>query len=327
MSIENVTPALPTEMEAWQWTGTGRPLTRNVVEVPRPEADEVLVRVRAAGMCHSDVGVLDEPFWVEKIRLNPITIGHEIAGEVAAVGVDVDGVAVGDRVGICPSGRTAPGYGRHGGYAAYVISPAEDLVPMPDGLSFSLAAMGTDAGMTSHHAVVERAQVLPGDRVGVIGLGGLGQIGARIAALRGAQVFAADIRPEAVELGRELGLEQVFSSAEELVGLELDSVIDFAGFGSTTQAALGAIKRDGRVVMVGMAAPETTFRTADIINTKAQILGTSGGTVADIRAVYDYLAAGEVAPVFEKITFDEIPQGIDRLRAHEVTGRLVVEVG
>ena len=87
-------------MGAWQWTGTGRPLTLNQVPVPTPAADEVLIRVRAAGMCHSDVGELDEPSWAVNIKRNPITLGHEIAGEIAQVGTAVGQWQVGDRVGV-----------------------------------------------------------------------------------------------------------------------------------------------------------------------------------------------------------------------------------
>ncbi|EGD44506.1 alcohol dehydrogenase [Nocardioidaceae bacterium Broad-1] len=311
-------------MAAWQWTGTGRPLTLNQVPVPTPAAGEVLIRVRAAGMCHSDVGELDEPSWAATITRNPITLGHEIAGEIAQVGAAVTQWQVGDRVGVHPLGETIPGYSRDGGYAAYTLAPATDLVAMPDGLRFDLAAAGTDAGMTSHHAVAEVARVGAGDRVGIIGLGGLGQFGARIAALLGAEVYAADTSPAAVALGEQLGLAAVHSRAEDLIGLGLDAVIDFAGFGSTTSAAVGAIRKGGTIVMVGLGAVETTLVTADVIHQRAHIHGSSGGTREDIATVYDYLARGENTPTIKHIDHDRVPDGIERLRAGRVTGRLVV---
>ena len=317
----------PKSMSAWQWSGTGRPLELNEVAVATPGPDEVLVRVRAAGMCHSDVGELDEPSWVENITRNPITLGHEIAGEVVAMGAEVAHVRKGDRVGVYPMGRTVPGYSRDGGYAAYVVAPAEDLVPMPEGLAFDLAALGTDAGMTSHHAVVEVAGVGAGHRVGIIGLGGLGQVGARIAVLRGAEVHAADISPDAQALGDRLGVASVVASADELRGRDLDVVIDFAGFGTTTAAAVGAIRVGGTIVMVGLGSVSTTLNTADVIHRKAHVIGSSGGTREDIARVYEHLAAGEIAPVVEHQGFDQVPDGIDRLRAGTVTGRLVVLMG
>ena len=311
-------------MEAWQWTGTGRPLRKQVVPVPAPGRGEVLIAVRAAGMCHSDVGELDEPTWVENIHRNPITLGHEIAGEVVRTGAGVTTFAPGDRVAVFPMGATVPGYGRDGGYAAYTVAPAVDLLPLPPGLSYDLAALATDAGMTSHHAVVEVAGAGPGSRVGIIGLGGLGQIGARVAVLHGAEVHAADVRPEAVELGRGLGVADVAGSAAELEGRELDAVVDFAGFGATTDSAVRAIRKGGTVVLVGLGAEHTSLVTADVVHQKARIVGSSGGTRDDVRAVLEHLASGALTPVVEHLRFEQVPEGIERLREGRVTGRLVV---
>lgn len=312
-------------MQAWQWTGTGNPLTLATVPVPEPGPGEVLLRVRAAGMCHSDVGELDEPSWVENIHLNPITLGHEIAGDVVAVGEGVDDDAVvGGRYGVHPLGATVPGYGRDGGYAAFHVAPAVDLVPLPDDLSYELGALGTDAGMTSHHAVAAVAGVRAGHRVGIIGLGGLGQIGARVAVLLGAEVHAADPSPAARELGEGIGVASVVSDAGKLAGLGLDAVVDFAGFTATAQAAVSAIRVGGTVVMVGMGSHTSELVTADVIHQKAVIRGSSGGTKEDIAAVYEYLRDGRITPKVERLSFDRVDEGIDRLRRGEVTGRLVV---
>ncbi|WP_346034912.1 zinc-binding dehydrogenase [Dietzia natronolimnaea] len=313
-------------MRAWQWTGTGNPLALATVPVPDPGEGEVLLRVRAAGMCHSDVGELDEPSWAENIHRCPITLGHEIAGEVVALGPGVTGVSVGDRCGVHPLGATVPGYGRDGGYAAFHVAPAYDLVPLPDGLPYELGALGTDAGMTSHHGVAAVAGVTAGDRVGIIGLGGLGQIGARIAVLLGAEVHAADPSPDARRLGAELGATRVVADAGELAGAGLDAVIDFAGFSATAQAAVRAIRVGGTVVMIGMGAHTSELVTADVIHQKAVIRGSSGGTKADIEAVYRYLRAGDITPVVEHLTFEQVAEGIDRLREGRVTGRLVVSM-
>lgn len=313
-------------MFAWRWTGTGQPLDRQEVPVPEPDEDEVLVRVRAAGMCHSDVGEIDEPTWVANITRNPITLGHEIAGEVAAVGSGVTDWAPGRRVGVHPLGRTVPGYSRDGGYAAYTLAPAGDLVAVPDDLSDELAAVGTDAGMTSYHAVATVAGVRAGMRVGIIGLGGLGQLGAQLAAHLGAEVHVAEVSAEARALAAPWGLAGIVGSADDLRGLDLDAVIDFAGAGRTTEAAVHAIRVGGDVVMVGLAAEHTTLTTADVIHQKARIHGSSGGTREDVEAVYRLLANGILRPSLELLGFDDIPAGIDRLRAGTVRGRLVVRM-
>jgi propanol-preferring alcohol dehydrogenase len=311
-------------MAAWRWTGTGRPLSLQDVPVPEPGDDEVVVRVRAAGMCHSDVGELDEPSWAANITRNPITLGHEIAGEVAAVGSLVTGWTRGQRVGVHPLGRTVPGYSRDGGYAAYTVAPAGDLVAVPDGLSDELASVGTDAGMTSYHAVATVARVRAGMRVGIIGLGGLGQLGAQLAVHLGAEVYAADVSAEARAITTSWNLAGSFRSAEEMQGLALDAVIDFVGAGTTTEAAVQAIRVGGAVVLVGLASEHTTLTTADVVHQKARIHGTSGGTREDIEAVYRLLEGGALRPTLERLAFEEIPAGIDRLRAGSVRGRLVV---
>lgn len=311
-------------MQAWQWTGTGRPLTQHDVPVPTPGADEVLLRVRAAGMCHSDVGELDEPSWAASITRNPITLGHEIAGEILAVGADVRDWRPGQRVGVHPLGRTVPGYSRDGGYASHHLAPASDLVAVPDGLSDERAAVGTDAGMTSYHAVATVAGVAPGMRVGVIGLGGLGQLGAQLAVHLGAEVHAADTDAGALALAEGWGMAGTYPDADALRGLGLDAVVDFAGFGTTTEAAVHAIKVGGTVVMVGLGAEHTTLTTADVIHQKARILGTTGGTREDVAACYALLEKGVLVPVVERLRFADVPEGIDRLREGRVRGRLVV---
>lgn len=316
----------PGEMQAWQWTGTHRPLSLATVPVPAPGPGEVLLRVRAAGMCHSDVGELDEPSWAVNIHKCPITLGHEISGEVVALGAGVDEFVVGARCGVHPLGATVPGYGRDGGYAAYHVAPVVDLVPLPEDLSYELGALGTDAGMTSHQAVAEVAGVRAGDRVGIIGLGGLGQIGARIAVLLGAEVYAADPSPHARELGERMGVTRVVPDAAELAGSGLDAVVDFAGFTHTAQAAVRAIRVGGVVVMVGMGAHTSELVTADVIHQRAVVRGSSGGTKQDIEAVYGYLRDGLIDPAVELLTFDRVDEGIDRLRQGKVTGRLVVSM-
>lgn len=277
-------------------------------------------------MCHSDVGEIDEPSWAANITRCPITLGHEIAGEIAAVGSRVAGWTRGQRVGVHPLGRTVPGYTRDGGYARYTIAPAGDLVAVPDDLSDELAAVGTDAGMTSYHAVAAVAGVRAGLRVGIIGLGGLGQLGAQLAVHLGAEVYAADVSADARSLAASWGLAGTFSSAEGMRGLGLDAVVDFVGAGTTTETAVHAIRVGGDVVMVGLAAEHTTLTTADVIHQKARIHGSSGGTREDIAAVYRLMASGTLRPALEQLTFDEVPAGIDRLRAGTVRGRLVVRM-
>ena len=314
-------------MRAWHFTTTNEPLVRVEIPEPVPGPGEAVVDIRAAGLCHSDVGALTDETWLPYIPNRPVVIGHEIAGVVSAVGEGVTGIAVGDRVGVCPSnGHGAPGYARDGGFTEKHLCLADDLVPMPDDLSFDLAAIGTDAGMTSYHAMVARGEAAAGMKVGVIGLGGLGQIGARVAVVRGCDVHVAEVNEAVHPLALELGAASVVGDVLEWAGQDFDLIVDYAGYGTTTAGALKAIRKQGRVVVVGMARMEIPLETMDVIHKQAEIRGSSGGTKEDVAAIYALLASGDVAPVVRHIGFEEIPAGLDDLRHHRVAGRTVAVI-
>ncbi|MBY8857127.1 zinc-binding dehydrogenase [Nocardia sp. CA2R105] len=314
-------------MRAWQFTGTGEPL--DLAEVPEPVAEpgEVVLEVKAAGLCHSDVGLLEDPGWLSLLAKRPITIGHEVAGVVSEVGAGVTGWQVGDRAAICPLTLTMPGYYRDGGFAAKATARHADLVRIPDGVSFAQAAVGTDAGMTSYRAVVTAGNITAGTRVGIIGLGGLGQIGARVAVLRGAEVFVAEVNPKLRALAEEIGAKRFVADVRDLADEKLDVIIDFAGFGTTTAAAVDIIHRDGTVVLVGMGRLEATIDTKSLITNQCRLVGSNGGDIADIESVYALIAQGGLDPIITAIEFDEIPDGLGRLHAGAVVGRLVAHIG
>ncbi|WP_028654552.1 zinc-binding dehydrogenase [Nocardioides sp. J54] len=314
-------------MKAWQFTGPGEPLVLAEVPVPEPGAGEVLVEIRAAGLCHTDVGILDDPGWLSQLAPRPLTLGHEVAGVVVALGEGVEDVALGARVGISPAGRTRPGLGQGGGYASHCLAFPEDLIPIPDGVGFAQAAAGTDAGKTARHAVGCRGQVEAGQKVAVIGLGGIGQVATRLAVLRGADVVVAEPREDLWPIAKELGAARVVGSLAEVEESSLDTVIDLAGVGVTTNQAISAVRKGGRVVQVGMARLEATISTRDLIVKQVDLLGSSGGSTADIADVYGLMATGDLDPILPTIGFDDIPDGLDRLRRGEVVGRLVAVYG
>jgi propanol-preferring alcohol dehydrogenase len=118
-------------------------------------------------------------------------------------------------------------------------------------------------------------------------------------------------------------VKQVFSSVMEFEPLELDLIVDYAGFGTTTADAILAVGRNGRVVQVGMGVLTATIDTGQLILKEVQLLGSMGGTVEDIQGVYDLFASGQLDPVITTVPFDEIDVNLDRLKNHEVQGRLV----
>lgn len=313
-------------MKGWEFTTTNVPL--KVVEKPDPVATpgRVVIDVKAAGLCHSDVGALNDPGWLNIIQYTPIIMGHEIAGVITEVGEGVTDYKVGDRVGVCPvpkDGTLGPGYGFDGGYANKVSVAAEDLIPIPDGVTYQQAAAGTDAGMTSYHAMFVTGEAKAGMKVGVLGIGGLGQMAAAAAVAAGCEVYAVDPSPAARELAKSIGCKGVFEDVSEIAQFAPELIVDYAGFGTTTAGAIDAVGPGGVVVLVGMGKLESTINTSSMILKAVQLRGSVGGTTEDIAAVYDLMAKGVLNPYITEITFDEIGEGLGRLERHEVTGRLV----
>ncbi len=310
-------------MRAWQFEGTGRPIALNEVPEPDPGPGEVVIDVKAAGLCHSDVMYME--VGEGTMPFLPMTQGHETAGVISRLGGGVAGWKVGDRVGVCPSGvGPSPGMFRHGGFADKHVAPAADLARVPDGLDISLGALATDAGMTSYHAIIKRGRASAGMKVGVIGYGGLGQIGTRAAVLKGAEVHVAEIKESVWDLARAAGAVEVVKDADAWAGQEFDLVVDYAGF-DTTGKALAAVKGNGTVVQVGLGKPTITIPAHAILG--KNLLGSLGGTVEDIEEVYGLLLKKEIEPYHTEIEFEEIGEGLKRLAAGEVTGRLVARFG
>ena len=314
-------------MKAWQFTNTHEPLVLAEVDEPSAPPGGVVIDVKSAGLCHSDVGVLDDEGWLSMLAKLPITLGHEVAGVVAEVGTGVADWKVGDRVGICPTTAAgAPGYAFDGGYSSKLAIDQEALVRIPDSVPFTQGAAATDAGMTSYHAVIAAGGVTAGTKLGIIGLGGLGQIGARVGVLAGADVYVAEINEQVWDLGDALGVTRMAASITEFADIGLDVIVDFAGFGTTTAAAIETVRRDGRVVQIGMGRLEATISTKALILGHVTLIGSSGGTKEDVAGVYAYFATGQLTPAITEITFDEIPEGLARLRRGEVKGRLVAKL-
>lgn len=311
-------------MKAWQFTGTHQPLVLNDVPEPTAGPEEVLIDIKAAGLCHSDVSVLDvDDFPLPAKAHLPVTLGHEIAGVISAVGADVHGWKPGDRVAIGNIPDLIPGIFRDGGYAARITSKAEFLLRIPNAVSFAQAAVGTDAGMTAHSGMIGIGRASKGDKVGVIGLGGLGQIGARVAVLAGCEVYVAEPKRDLWRLAAELGAVGAVSDIRDLARENLDLIVDYAGFGTTTAGAIEVIREGGRIVQVGMGVSEATISTHLVTMKGITLVGSLGGTLDDTRSVYELMADGMLQPVITTITFDKIPDGLRRLSEGTVVGRLV----
>ncbi|OCA90541.1 alcohol dehydrogenase [Bacillus sp. FJAT-27225] len=314
-------------MKGWEFTDTN--VSLKLVEKPDPIVlpGEVVVDVKAAGLCHTDVSALEDPGWKALFGELPVIFGHECAGIISAIGENVTGFKVGDRVGVHPITKAGEyiGFQRDGGYATKIMVPADTLVPIPDSVGFDLGAMATDAGMTSYQSI-RVGGAKEGMKVGIIGIGGLGQLATRAAVLKGCEVYAVDVNPEARALAKTLGVKEAFENISDLEPIECELIVDFAGFGETTSQALDVIRKFGTIVVVGMGKLESNINTYNLILKQAKIIGSNGGTHQDIAEMYKLFATGKLNPQYSTISFEEIPEGLERLKRGEVKGRLVALV-
>lgn len=312
----------------------GRPMELRDIPLPHAAPGWVVLRVEAAGLCHSDLHILDgsltHTMSTEEGELltttAPITLGHEIAGTIFELG---DGVpsrfAVGDRVisGGPMIPRAAPGLTIDGGFAEYVTVPHEKLQFIPDGVGFDEAAVSTDSIATSYSAVRTTAGVSAGETVAIIGLGGLGLNGVRTAALLDSTVYGVDINPLTFEAARAAGATDCFTEVEALRDVRPDVLVDFAGTGSTTEQALSVVRTGGRVVVVGMAATAVTVDTHRLILGRQTLRGSFGRTATDMTEVLDLLAHGQLRPETTVVDLADLNEAYAQLERGKVVGRLV----
>ena len=252
----------------------------------------------------------------------PMTLGHEIAGVISAVGPDVSDFELGQRVAI-PVDIPRPGSGMDGGFAEKVLAPAKFLIPIPDGVPFDQVAVATDAGLTSYHAAITVGGVKVGDRVGIIGMGGLGMLAVQICVGVGAEVYVAEINESVWETGRQLGATAVATDITEFTDKELDVILDYAGFGTTTAAAIETVRPGGKVVQVGLGRPESTINLQRLTLERLTLVGSLAGTQEDCIAVLNLINDGRIKSNIIQISFDEIGEAVQKLAQGEVTGRLV----
>jgi len=315
-------------MRGWQFTKTH--VAPKLIEKEDPKAKEgwVVIDVKAAGLCHSDVAALEQESWMALINAAPCIFGHECAGVVSEVGKGVKDFKVGDRVGVCPidplTGK-AVGYDYDGGYATKCAVPASCLVKIPNGVSFIQGAAATDAGATAYHALFTVGKAKKGMKVGIVGVGGLGQFAARMAVLEGCEVYAVDTNPDARALAKKIGCKKVYDDVQKLEPIKPDLIVDYAGFGSTTRIATKAVRYGGTVVLVGMGVSTFELDTMTMITNQVSLLGSIGSIPEDLAGVYRLYSKG-LNPELKPIPFEDIGKGLEQLKAGKVKGRLVAEI-
>lgn len=339
-------------MKAAQVTGYHQNLELRDVEEPKITGPlDVVVKVGAAGVCRTDIHIL-EGQWAEKSGVTlPYTIGHENAGWVHAVGDAVTNVAVGDKVilhplmtcGLCRACRLGddvhcenalfPGINAHGGYAEYVLTSARSCVKLDDSLEPADVAALADAGLTAQHAAAKAARVLrPGDVCVIIGAGGLGHIGIQcMKAMSSATLVVVDRSPQALELATQVGADVTVvadgSHVNEVLELTgghgAEAVLDFVGEGGATSEGVRMLRRAGNYYVVGYGE-NINVPTIDIISTEINFIGNLVGSYTDLQDLMVLAAQGKVKLHTAQYGLDEFQRAIDDLSAGKVRGRAIL---
>jgi NAD+-dependent secondary alcohol dehydrogenase Adh1 len=341
-----------TKMRAVQVVGYHRNLEMHEVDKPEPTGPfDVIVKIGGAGVCRTDLHIL-EGQWAEKSNVQlPYTIGHENAGWVDAVGAAVTNVAVGDKVivhplvtcGLCRACRSGddvhcesnqfPGIDTNGGYAEYLKTSARSVVKLNDSLEPADVAALADAGLTAYHAAAKAAHRLtPRDRVVVIGAGGLGHIGIQVLkAISAAELIVVDRNPEAVKLAQEIGADHgVVADGDQVARvLELtdgnggEVVIDFVGEGGATSEGIQMLRGAGDYHVVGYGE-NINVPTIDIVSSEINIIGNLVGSYNNLCDLMALAARDAVRLHTVKYPLDDFQKAIDDLDAGRVRGRAIL---
>ena len=341
-------------MSAYRLPGWGQPIELVAVPLPVPRGPEVLVEVQAVGLCHSDLFVMSCDEGVLPYDL-PLTLGHEVAGRVVAVGELADSALIGrdgvvhgvwscgechncrrgqDNHCVALDGRVGCGLGRDGGLAGYVLVPDARHFVTATGVPATALAPLADAGLTAYHAIRQHRDALEGDCATlVIGIGGLGHLAVQILrATTSAHVVATDPRPEACALAERLGAHHTALSVDEaMAGLAAstgltgaDVVLDFVGSDETIRVGAAALGPGGRLVVVGGARGSMAVGKGLGLPLGWQVSAPFWGSREDLVAVVELAEQGLLEAVVEEVSFGDVPDAYARLHDGGVTGRLVV---
>lgn len=305
-------------MKAVRLLRPGQRLEAREIPVPRPGARDLLVRVKAAGICHSDTHYRAGRSRVFPL---PLTLGHEVAGVVEQAGTEVTRFKPGDRVCLhylatcgechychagteqfCAAGAMIGKY-RDGGFAEFICVPARSAFPLPEEIPFEQGAVMMCSSATSLHAL-HKGRLKPGESVAVFGVGGLGASAVQLARAFGArEIYAVDIRPGKLELARRLGAVAIDAANTDPVneikrqtgGRGVDVALELIGLPLTMGQAVKSLAIQGRALLVGIT--DQTFELApyaDVLNKEAQIIGVSDHLARELPLLIEWARQGKL---------------------------------
>ncbi len=342
---------MPSTMRAAVVRAFGPPLTIEEVPIPTPGPDEVLVKIMASGVCHTDLHAADGD-WPVKPTL-PFIPGHEGAGIVVALGAGVSGLREGDPVGIawlhdacgacehcitgwetlCESQHNS-GYGVNGSFAEYAIGAAAYVGRLPERPDFSALAPILCAGVTTYKGIKE-TEARPGEWIVISGVGGLGHVAIQYAKAMGLHVAAVDVTSEKLALARGLGAEIAVNGQMPNV---VDEVLKATGGGAhgvlvtavsvlAFGQALRMVRRKGTVSLVGLPPGDFLTPIFDVVLKRITIRGSIVGTRQDLTEALAFASEGKVAAHINHTGLDDVNEVFNALKAGRVDGRMVLDIG
>lgn len=327
----------------------GKPLAIEDVPVPVPGVGEVLVKVIACGVCHTDLHAADGDWPVKPTP--PFIPGHEVAGIVAALGPGVTGLREGDAVGVawlhdaclsceyCETGwetlcehQHNTGYSCDGGFAEYVIAAAPFVARLPAGIDFAQMAPILCAGVTTYKGLKE-TEARPGEWVAISGVGGLGHVAIQYAKAMGLHVVALDIAPEKLALARATGADIAIDARSpdavadviKATGGGAHGVLVTAVSPSAFGQALRLVRRKGTVSLVGLPPGDFPTPIFDVVLKRITVRGSIVGTRRDLDEAIAFAAEGKVHAEIRKAPLDDINTIFADLKAGKIEGRMVLD--
>jgi propanol-preferring alcohol dehydrogenase len=314
--------------------------------IPRPGPGEVLVRVRASGLCSTDLHLLSGR---QPLGDLPRIVGHELAGDVVELGDGVTHWRQGDRVTAaldvtcgrcryCLAGEThlcrtmtRIGFERDGGHADYVAVPAANLVALPAEISYEAAAILPDAVACMYHSLIHQGGVGIGQRILILGVGGLGIHGVQIAKSAGAEVLATSRQPQRVALAEQYGAVGINTAHESLEaavarftdGEGVDVVVDNIGNRASVRQGLSLLRPGGKFLVVAYLDETFEVPSMPLFKTEQQIIGCRGSTKQDLIDVVRLVRIGQVTAVLgASYALDQIQEAVARLESGDLVGRI-----
>ncbi|GAB3078886.1 NAD(P)-dependent alcohol dehydrogenase [Nocardioides zeae] len=344
---------MPQTVDALVTTAAGRPFERSTIQRRDPGPHDVVIDIHYAGICHSDIHTAREEWGTASF---PLTPGHEIAGVVAAVGDAVTTHAVGDRVGVgcfvdscrecenCKAGEeqyclrgevgtyNSKGYDgeqTQGGYSRSIVVDEDYVLRIPEGVGLDVAAPLLCAGITLY-SPLHHWGAGPGKRVAIVGMGGLGHMGVKIASALGAEVTVLSQTLSKEEDGRRLGADHFYATSDKDTFKKLrghfDLIVNTVSANLPLDRYLSMLRLDGAMVNVGLPEEPDSFRAFSLAGMRRTLAGSKIGGIRETQEMLDFCAEHGLGAEIETITVDEVNEAWERVIASDVRYRFVIDI-